>query len=92
MKFINCQIFQKNNEYFCKKKYNLINFVFNFAFNNKLDNNNKVLKMALTTVRGNAVAAMPFIEDDLLWCPTNDGRMVSDFQCIQVIKFKIYFN
>ncbi|CAO1369283.1 unnamed protein product [Diamesa serratosioi] len=26
---------------------------------------------------------MPFIEDDLLWCPTNDGRMVSDFQCIQ---------
>lgn len=45
--------------------------------------------MALTTVRGSAVAAMPFIEDDLLWCPTNDGRMVSDFQCIQVIKLKI---
>lgn len=48
--------------------------------------------MALTTVRGTAVAAMPFIEDDLLWCPTNDGRMVSDFQCIQVKQLMIYCN
>ncbi|KAG5678079.1 hypothetical protein PVAND_007781 [Polypedilum vanderplanki] len=26
---------------------------------------------------------MPFIEDELLWCPSNDGRMVTDYQSIQ---------
>jgi hypothetical protein len=45
---------------------------------------NKSPKLALTTLRGSAVSAMPFIEDELLWCPSNDGRMVSDFQSIQV--------
>lgn len=29
--------------------------------------------------------AMPFIEDDLLWCPDNDGRMVDLSSCLQVI-------
>lgn len=36
------------------------------------------LTLALTaSLRGSAaLAAMPFIDDDLLWCPDNDGRMV----------------
>lgn len=34
--------------------------------------------LALLAPRGGSAAhpAMPFIEDDLLWCPDNDGRMV----------------
>lgn len=28
--------------------------------------------------------AMPFLDDDLLWCPDSDGRMV-DLSCLQVI-------
>jgi E74-like factor 1/2/4 len=26
---------------------------------------------------------MPFIDDDLLWCPDNDGKMVDLTQCLQ---------
>jgi hypothetical protein len=29
------------------------------------------------------VAAMPFIDDDLLWCPDNDGRMVDLSTCLE---------
>lgn len=29
---------------------------------------------------------MPFIDDELLWCPDNDGKMVDLTQCLQVIK------
>jgi hypothetical protein len=33
---------------------------------------------------GSAImAAMPFIDDDLLWCPDNDGRMVDLSTCLQ---------
>jgi hypothetical protein len=35
---------------------------------------------------------MPFIEDELLWCPSNDGRMVGDFQGIQVTPLKLSSN
>lgn len=27
---------------------------------------------------------MPFIDDELLWCPDNDGKMVDLTQCLQV--------
>lgn len=27
---------------------------------------------------------MPFIDDTLLWCPDNDGRMVDISACLQV--------
>lgn len=27
---------------------------------------------------------MPFIDDDLLWCPDNDGKMVDLSSCLQV--------
>lgn len=30
---------------------------------------------------------MPFIDDDLLWCPDNDGKMVDLNQCLQVSAF-----
>lgn len=33
---------------------------------------------------GSAAVAMPFIEDELLWCPDNDGRMVDISACLQV--------
>lgn len=26
---------------------------------------------------------MPFIDDELLWCPDNDGKMVDLTQCLQ---------
>lgn len=29
---------------------------------------------------------MPFIDDELLWCPDNDGKMVDLTQCLQVIE------
>lgn len=29
--------------------------------------------------------AMPFIDNDLLWCPDNDGKMVDLSSCLQVI-------
>lgn len=29
-----------------------------------------------------AEASMPFIDDDLLWCPDNDGKMVDLSQCL----------
>uniref|UniRef100_A0A1B0CQA1 Uncharacterized protein n=1 Tax=Lutzomyia longipalpis TaxID=7200 RepID=A0A1B0CQA1_LUTLO len=32
---------------------------------------------------GSAAVAMPFIEDELLWCPDNDGRMVDISACLQ---------
>lgn len=50
---------------------------------------NQGLKLALAQLRGAAVAAMPFIEDDMFssWSPQNDGRMVNDYQCIQVKGF-----
>ena len=59
----------------------------------------KSLKLALTaSLRGQAsvpgMPGMPFMEDDLLWCPDNDGRMVEDFgSCIQVTSLflTIYF-
>lgn len=47
---------------------------------------NQGLKLALAQLRGSAVVAMPFTEDDMFspWSPSNDGRIVGDFQCIQV--------
>ena len=33
------------------------------------------------TGEGGPLAAMPFIDDDLLWCPDNDGKMV-DLSCL----------
>lgn len=33
---------------------------------------------------GSATAGMPFIDDALLWCPDNDGRMVDISTCLQV--------
>lgn len=27
---------------------------------------------------------MPFIDDELLWCPDNDGKMVDLTECLQV--------
>ncbi|GAB0100174.1 ecdysone-induced protein 74EF [Sergentomyia squamirostris] len=34
-------------------------------------------------LEGSATVAMPFIEDELLWCPDNDGRMVDISACLQ---------
>lgn len=39
---------------------------------------------------------MPFIDDELLWCPDNDGKMVDLTQCLQVripllLLFLFYF-
>ncbi|XP_055704108.1 ecdysone-induced protein 74EF isoform X1 [Phlebotomus papatasi] len=34
-------------------------------------------------IEGSAAVAMPFIEDELLWCPDNDGRMVDISACLQ---------
>ena len=53
---------------------------------------NQGLKLALAQLRGSAVVAMPFIEEDMFsqWSPSNDGRIVGDFQCIQVIEFGIF--
>jgi hypothetical protein len=31
---------------------------------------------------GQAFCSMPFIDDDLLWCPDNDGKMVDLTQCL----------
>jgi hypothetical protein len=31
---------------------------------------------------GPAFCNMPFIDDDLLWCPDNDGKMVDLTQCL----------
>ncbi|OXU19311.1 hypothetical protein TSAR_007284 [Trichomalopsis sarcophagae] len=28
-------------------------------------------------------STMPFIDDELLWCPDNDGKMVDLTQCLQ---------
>lgn len=55
---------------------------------------NQGLKLALAQLRGAAVAAMPFIEDDMFssWSPQNDGRMVNDYQCIQVKGLFIFPN
>lgn len=33
---------------------------------------------------GASIGAMPFIDDALLWCPDNDGRMVDISACLQV--------
>lgn len=33
---------------------------------------------------------MPFIDDELLWCPDNDGKMVDLTQCLQVTCFFLY--
>jgi hypothetical protein len=47
---------------------------------------NQGFKLALTQLRGVGTSGMPFIEDEMFspWSP-NDGRMVGEFQCIQVI-------
>lgn len=47
----------------------------------------KINKLALTAslIRGGAaIGAMPFIDDALLWCPDNDGRMVDISACLPV--------
>lgn len=44
-------------------------------------------KLALRALRGGAAiggGAMPFIDDALLWCPDNDGRMVDISACLPV--------
>lgn len=35
---------------------------------------------------------MPFIDDELLWCPDNDGKMVDLTQCLQVGSPVMIFN
>nr|CAD7416653.1 unnamed protein product [Timema poppensis] len=32
---------------------------------------------------GQTPVVMPFIDDDLLWCPDNDGKMVDLSQCLE---------
>uniref|UniRef100_A0A182Q653 Uncharacterized protein n=1 Tax=Anopheles farauti TaxID=69004 RepID=A0A182Q653_9DIPT len=40
--------------------------------------------LALASLRGgSAIVAMPFIDDELLWSPDNDGRMVDLQACLQ---------
>lgn len=34
------------------------------------------------------VAGMPFLDDALLWCPDNDGRLVDLSACLQVSAFR----
>lgn len=42
--------------------------------------------LAVSLTRGGvASGAMPFIDDTLLWCPDNDGRMVDISACLQVM-------
>lgn len=50
---------------------------------------NKFVKIEFKAVRqGNAHcgAAMPFIDDDLLWCPDNDGRMIDYSACLDAVQ------
>lgn len=44
------------------------------------------LTLALASLRGgSAIVAMPFIDEDLLWCPDSDGQRLVDLQaCLQV--------
>lgn len=44
------------------------------------------LALAAASHRGGTaiVAGMPFIDDALLWCPDNDGRLVDISACLQV--------
>lgn len=53
---------------------------------------NQRLKLALAQLRGST--AMPFNEEDMFsqWSPSNDSRIVGDFQCIQVNQFSILCN
>lgn len=45
------------------------------------------LAASKTSLRsGSATTGMPFIDDTLLWCPDNDGRMVDISACLQVHK------
>lgn len=37
-----------------------------------------------TTLVPKEESNMPFIDDELLWCPDNDGKMVDLTQCLQV--------
>lgn len=47
------------------------------------------LAASKTSLRsGSATTGMPFIDDTLLWCPDNDGRMVDISACLQV-KFQM---
>lgn len=49
-------------------------------------------KLALRALRGGAAiggGAMPFIDDALLWCPDNDGRMVDISACLPVSMMNI---
>lgn len=48
-------------------------------------NYSNTLAASKTSLRsGSATTGMPFIDDTLLWCPDNDGRMVDISACLQV--------
>jgi hypothetical protein len=40
-------------------------------------------KEVSSTEKFAAISIMPFIDDDLLWCPDNDGKMV-DLSCLVI--------
>lgn len=51
---------------------------------------NQGLKLALAQLRGLAVTALPFTENEMFspWSPSNDGR--GDYQSIQVTQMEFY--
>lgn len=63
---------------------NFIKFSRNFNFPEVVYKKNTLAASKTSLRSGSATTGMPFIDDTLLWCPDNDGRMVDISACLQV--------